>query len=91
MGEFLAGPDIAQRHKDNVPAKSQVGITGMIAIEHGTFPLIRCNRGDKQVVANLNLHRAKFRSDFPSQKITADDVTALDYDDLALGNVGIGE
>ena len=63
----------------------------MIAVEHGTFPFIRCNRGDKQAVANLNLHRAKFRCDFALQKIAADDVTALDHDDLALANVGSGK
>src|SRR5437764_9077162 len=44
MGQFFLGANIANTDEDNVTAQAEVGVAGMITVEHGTFPFLLCNR-----------------------------------------------
>lgn len=87
MGEFFAGLNVAQSDKNNVTAKSKIRLTGVIGIEHGTFPLIGCDRRDKQVVTNLKFDRTELWCNCALQKFASDYVTTLDYNGFTFRNL----
>src|SRR4029077_10193922 len=37
MGQFFLGANIAKGDEDNIATQAEVGVAGMIAVEHGTF------------------------------------------------------
>src|SRR5437660_442379 len=47
VGQFFPGTNIANGDKDDVTAQAEVGVAGMITVEHGTFAFLLCNRRDE--------------------------------------------
>src|SRR6266536_3623329 len=47
MGQFFPGTNIANADEGNITAQAEVGVAGMIAVEHGTFAFVLCNGRDE--------------------------------------------
>src|SRR5882724_7857173 len=47
MGQLFSGTNIANGDEDNITAQAEVGVAGMIAVEHGTFAFLLGNRRDE--------------------------------------------
>jgi len=61
----------------NLAADTEVRVAGMIAVKHRTFAFFLRDRRNKEMIVNLNFHRAKPRSDFTTQGFAIDNVSAL--------------
>jgi hypothetical protein len=44
MGQFFPGLNIANADEGNITAQAEVGVAGMITVEHGTLPFLLGNR-----------------------------------------------
>jgi hypothetical protein len=82
VGELLARRDVAHRHEDDLPLDGDIGVAGMVGVEHGAVALLAPDRRDDEVLGELDLRGAEDRLERPPPR-PGQHVAALDGHDLA--------
>ena len=59
MSQLFTRFDVSHRDKHNLTLNTDVRFAGVIAEDHASFALVRIERADEQIFANLNLSRAQ--------------------------------
>src|SRR5438477_6449858 len=90
MGELFTRADVAHGDEDDVAAQAEIGVTAMVAVEHGTLTFLFRHRRNKEIIANLNFDWTEPRVDI-GQLLATDDASSLDHDHFIPADVGDGE
>src|ERR1700730_2218966 len=80
--QFLTGGDISHGDENDLALNTNIGLAGMVRIEHAALPVVPLHRRNEQVFRDLDFGRSQvpFKT---GPCLLAHDVAAFDCDDLA--------